>query len=178
MQRFARIQNGIVAEIIALPDGVDVAQAFHADITLQPCDGSVSEGQTFNGTSFGPAPAAAAPTKAELSRMASGKVAGLSATPRAYTAAGVTVSCDATQGTIADLLALKDWGTTSPTDTAPWVANDGTVTTITGAQAVALANAVGPYRLGLYRTLSTVLGQIASGAITTAAQIDAAAWGV
>ncbi|MFB0491937.1 hypothetical protein ABIE45_004523 [Methylobacterium sp. OAE515] len=48
--RYARIHDGAVAEIISLPDDVEVADAFHADIaaTLVACpDTSVGEGYGY-----------------------------------------------------------------------------------------------------------------------------------
>ena len=111
-----------------------------------------------------------------LAGYADRRLAALAEVPRSYTVAGATVLCDATQGTVSDLLALEKWGAANPTATVPWIANDGSVTPLTGAQVVALGNAVGPHRLGLYNTCADVHVQIANGTITTTAQIDAAAW--
>jgi hypothetical protein len=87
---------------------------------------------------------------------------------------GVVIKADASAETITDLLACMQWGAANPTATKNWVANDGTVTPITGAQFVALAPLVGAYRQTLYSDkLGACLGQINSGEITTFAQIDA-----
>lgn len=46
MQRFARIASGVVAEIVELPDGVALADAFHPDIAnaCTPCGAEVAPG--------------------------------------------------------------------------------------------------------------------------------------
>lgn len=56
MQKFARIADGSVAEIISIPDGVEPSEAFHPSLaaTLVACDGSVTQGMTWDGTAFGP----------------------------------------------------------------------------------------------------------------------------
>ncbi|HWJ72419.1 MAG TPA: hypothetical protein VNX29_04555 [Kaistia sp.] len=54
MARFARISDGIVAEIILLPDGLSPASAFHPDVAaeMRPCGEEVAEGWTFAGSGF------------------------------------------------------------------------------------------------------------------------------
>lgn len=56
-QYFARVVSGVVAEIITLPDGVAVADAFHANIvaTLELATAAITVGQTFANGAFGPA---------------------------------------------------------------------------------------------------------------------------
>lgn len=58
---FARISNGRVAEIVNLPDGVTVKEAFHADVaaTIKPCGDHVREGWLFDGKVFSAEPAVA-----------------------------------------------------------------------------------------------------------------------
>lgn len=62
MQRFARVANGRVAEIIELPDGVSLADAFHPSIAeaCAPCGAEVGPGWVQSGPGFS-APEAAAP---------------------------------------------------------------------------------------------------------------------
>lgn len=62
MQRFARIVSGVVAEIVELPDGVALADAFHPSIaeTCTACGAEVEPGWVQSGAGF-VAPDAAAP---------------------------------------------------------------------------------------------------------------------
>lgn len=54
MQRFARIASGVVAEIVELPDGVALADAFHPDIAnaCSPCGAEVEQGWVQSGGGF------------------------------------------------------------------------------------------------------------------------------
>ena len=72
-QIFARIANGLVAEIIPLPDGVDPASVFSPELlaTLETATPDVTVGQTYAGGAFGPPPAPVAavpPVPASVSR--------------------------------------------------------------------------------------------------------------
>jgi hypothetical protein len=57
--KHARIEDGVVAEIIALPDGVALADAFHPDIVARcsPCDDEVAQGWLVDGGGFSSPPA-------------------------------------------------------------------------------------------------------------------------
>ena len=105
------------------------------------------------------------------------KVSNLLSIARNYSLApGVSVKCDATTPTEANLVGLNAWGTASPTSTQPWVDNFGTATPITGAEAVVLAQSVVVYGQSVYAVLAVVSQEITTGSITTISQIDAAAW--
>jgi hypothetical protein len=56
MKQYARIAEGVVAEIVALPEGVAVVEAFHPDIaaTLVPAPATVAEGWLYDGQRFTP----------------------------------------------------------------------------------------------------------------------------
>ena len=99
-------------------------------------------------------------------------------TARSYTASGVTILIDATQGSRTDLGNLAQWGTANPTALQPWVDNAGAVTPVTGAQYVALTPLVGAYTLSVYAVLAGALAALRASppTITTTAQIDALAW--
>ena len=185
MNTWARIQAGVVVEILslaaALTPGVDIfTPAFAATLvnvtTVSP---SPQIGWTYNGTVFAApaAPTPAAPTAAQLLAYANAKVGALLAVSRGYALSGGTsVKSDATTPTNADLVGLNFWGTANPAATLPWVDDFGVVTSITGAQAVALGQAVLAYGQSVYAVLATVAPGIAGGTITTTAAIDAAAW--
>lgn len=90
--------------------------------------------------------------------------------------AAVNVLCDGTNDTRADLALLALFGQTSPTGTKAWLDNTGKVTILTGAQLVTLATLAGNWVSDTYPALVTLLGEIAAGTVTTAAEIDAYAW--
>lgn len=66
MSTYARIQNGIVAELFAPPAGVTITECFHPDLTWIECDGTpgVAPGWTYSKGTFS-APAAPKPTLAQ-----------------------------------------------------------------------------------------------------------------
>ena len=121
-------------------------------------------------------PLAPAPTQAELQAYAGAKAQKLLAAMRSYTSGTATLKSDATSATIADLMALAQWGAANVSASQNWVANDYSVTAINGAGFVALAPEVGAYALSVYAELAGVLGAVAAGTITTTAAIDAYAW--
>ena len=124
-------------------------------------------------------PAGAPATTASLHAYANAKAATLLSNTRSYSAGGPTLKSDATGPTLADLLALLNWGEANPTASTNWVANDSTVTAFTGAQIAAVAPLVGAYAQTIYSAeLATVLAEIAAATVTTTAQIDAYAWRV
>lgn len=113
---------------------------------------------------------------AALKALASALAAGLLSGARLYTAAGVTIAIDASQGTRTDLTNLMQWGAANQSAKQPWIANDGSVTLVTGAQFVALGPLVGAYALAVYAALADVLAKIDTGAIATIAQLNSYAW--
>ncbi len=126
-----------------------------------------------------PVPTVPAPTLTQLHVYATTKAAQLLSATRSYTAAGVTMKADASAATIANLLALAQWGTTNIASSENWIANDYSIQPVTGAQFVALAPLVGAYAQLIYGTqLAAVLTQITVETITTTAQIDSYAWTV
>jgi hypothetical protein len=169
--------TNIVVNIIEIEDG--------AVATFSPPPGCVigveggKIGDHWNGSSYdSPAPPAVAVALEQLQAHASSVAQNCLGATRSYTAAGVTLKADATPATLTNLLALTQWGAANPTASENWVANDFSVTPVTGAQFVAIAPLVGAYSQSVYSALATVLQQIASGAITALAQIDAASWPV
>jgi hypothetical protein len=124
------------------------------------------------------APAAPALTQAQLQAYANAKSAPLLAAMRSYVSGGVTLKSDATPATLADLMALAQWGVANAATSQNWVANDYSVTAVTGADFVAFAPMVGAYALSVYAALATVLSEIASSSIATSAAVDAFAWPV
>lgn len=123
-----------------------------------------------------PNPPAPAVLKARLIKYVNDKASSLLAVMQSYDTtptSGAVLKADATAETIADLLACMQWGAANQTATKNWVANDGSVTAITGAQFEVLAPLVGAYRQSIYSDkLGACLVQINSGEIMSFAQID------
>ena len=63
-----------------------------------------------------------------------------------------------------------------PAPTFPWINNDHTQVTLTGAQMMTVGYALGAYVQATYAALGTVLAAIAAGTIKTSADVEAAAW--
>lgn len=158
---------------------IDVTNANGVRTTISPSDPSAAVWQAAVSGQYGPVAAFAAPvpTQAQLIAFANNKVTALLGAMRTYSADGGTIKSDASSGTIANLMALQIWGTANPDATENWVANDGTIQVVTGAQIAAIATLVGSYAQMIYGTeLADVLGKIASGQISTVAQIIAYPW--
>ena len=179
-QYFARIENGAVAQLLTLPDGLAIGNCFAPAVvsTLVAASGAIVVGQTYANGAFGPVPEPPAPTQAQLQAAAAAKAQSLIANMRSYTSGSETLKSDATPATLADLMALAQWGAANGSASQNWVANDYSVAAITGAEFVAFSPMVGDYSLSVYAALASVLGEIASGAITTMAEVSAFAWPV
>lgn len=87
--------------------------------------------------------------------------------------AAVNVQCDGAPSTRADLAGMFAWGAANPTATRPWLDDSGALFTLTGAELVTLAMAVGTWVDDVFAALGNLIAQINAGAITTTAQIDA-----
>lgn len=122
------------------------------------------------------------PSKAQLLNYAQAKAQGILSAMRTYvgpSGVGGSIKSDATSGTIAHLLALVDWGRENPSAENNWIANDGSVQVVTGAQIAAIAPTVGEYARSVYSdAMSDVLTKIGAGTISTFAQIDSYPWTV
>lgn len=116
-------------------------------------------------------------TEPQLRGYANAKANGLRAVTRTYTLSGdLTVLCDATAQTGVDLNGLLVWGQANTGATTNWVDNNGGVVTLTGAQCVALAEAVLAYGQSVFAVLAAAMNGISNITITTTAEIDALAW--
>lgn len=152
--------------------------AAHNQPTPWPVDGSGA--QTAAGLDavlegFGlPASGLAAASASALIASAQSKVNALLAGMRTYSVSGATLKSDALPATLVSLTALSTLGTNS----ANWVADDGSVNGATGTQFAALLAAVQSYLLSVYAELATVVEAInaSPATITTTAQVAAAAW--
>ena len=180
--------GGVVSGVVVLPDGSILAAggASWTDpggVTHVTPGGAILMAQAGAQAGWAlsggvlVAPAATPATATQLRAYAGAKADALRAVARSYTlAGGLVVMCDSTQGTGADLIGLNTWGAANPTATTNFVQDNGGVVTLTGAQCVALANAVLAYGQSVFAVLATAMNDIANGMIATTAQIDALSW--
>lgn len=134
-------------------------------------------GEVYSGGVFAPVPA----TKAALMAYASSKQAlnmhgGISVNVGTQQAPqNIEASTDPTS-----LVLLQGAYTLAVGPTPPasfqWVQSNGVPVTLTPAQIQTIFNAVTAFVQSTFNALSSVIGQINSGTITTAAGVDAAAW--
>lgn len=183
MGSFVLIYGGAIVQIAPATFPINPALAWSGDIsTVSPAPQVGWTATETAGVWTFAAPVVPVPpasTIGQLQAYANAKVTALIASTRQYTASGATLKADATGPTIANLLALAQWGAPNPAAVENWVANDMSVTPITGAQFAAMAPEVGAYAQLIYGTqLAAVLEGIAAGTITAAAEIDAYAWTV
>ena len=170
MLRYALINGTLVVQVVIAPDTYVAPPGL---VAVQ--SDSANVGDTYAGGGFTPAdPVLPA---AQLRVLAFSIVTILLANSRNYTiGSGVTVKCDAGTATGADLAGLNAWGLTNPTATTMWTDDFGFVTTITGTEAVSLANQVISYGQSVYNTLGTVMNEITAGTISKASQVNAVVW--
>jgi hypothetical protein len=172
MARYARISDGVVAEIIGLADGLEPAAAFHSDVasTMHPCGAEVGEGWTFDGSSFS-APVQAPPDKATLKTYAASKRWQIET--GGITVAGAAIQTDrASQAMITGAFAYAQ---ANPSASIAYKAAAGFVM-LAAAEVEAIANAVGAHVQASFAAEAAIVAAIEAGAITSFAAIDGADW--
>lgn len=132
-----------------------------------------------------PAPSSPPPSKADLIAHATAArdkilTAGIIVNVAPSAQPAIDIHCDGLPQTRHDLNGFYSWGldqvARNLTETRDWFDNDWNKYTLTGAQCIALALPVGTWADNVYGAAQGLIAQINSGAITTTAQIDAAAW--
>jgi hypothetical protein len=133
---FARIEDGIVAELFTPPDGVPLADCFTPDIAAQfvavPGGVSPEQGWLYNGTTFAAPPPPPGPTAGEiaLAAYAAFIAGGLTIISTGTPAISGTYSIDATVlGDITDeaqFISTFAEFTTGSTTNLPWPMPNGT----------------------------------------------------
>ena len=178
-----RAVSGIVAEVVVYPDAARLSDCFHPELGFRavPAGTAVAVGMTWDGSALGPAPAPPPPTTADLSARARSAWSAVLAAGQTFQvapqgSAPVEVLCDGTNPTRADLALLALYGQANPAGSKTWLDNMGRTTVLTGAELVTLATLAGNWVADTYPALATLLGQIASGLVTTFAEVDAYAW--
>lgn len=164
-----------VVEIISLADGVTPGRdVFSPDWNFVQAGPNVSAGQVYADGQFStitPAPPIPLTLYAERVRDVR-----LTEGATFNVAPSVQILSDGTNSTRADLGLLALYGQANPAGTKTWVDNNGKVTVLTGAQLVTLTELVGAWVSDMYAAYGEILSGLASGSITTAAQIDNYAW--
>lgn len=171
MQRFARIENGLVAEIMFSPDGADFAELFHPEIAAacRPCGPEVAQGWVLDGDDL-VAPPPTVPTQDQLLTHAADQrwrreVGGI-------TVAGVPVATDDRSKLMiagARLAAMAD-----PQWTTPWHGSDGGIYPLDAAAIVVISDAVSGHVQESFAIFAGVKTDIEAGTIASFAEIDAA----
>lgn len=164
MKTYARIDGGIVAEIIELPDDIDAGSAFHPSMEIVACPENISAGWTYNGKKFS-APAAIAvdlTTYAAATRFAV-ETGGISV-------GGVQIATD--RDSQAMVNGAWTYLQTSGAESVSYKAATGFVT-LDADTLKAIALAVGSHVQACFALEAVADTGIADGSITTPAEVDA-----
>lgn len=172
MSYVARIVNGIVVEVVQLPTGVVLADAFHPDAGFVEADSAVTVGMAYADGDFGPAPEPEPPvlTDAELIAYAADRrwrreVGGI----LVGTVPVATDDRSKLMITGARLAAGAD-----PAWSTVWHGADGQTYPVDAAAMVAISDAVQAHVNSSFATFASVKAAIDAGEITTTDEIDAA----
>lgn len=171
MQRYARLADGIVAEIIAVPDGADLADLYHRDLvaTCRPCGPEVCQGWRFAGDNW-VAPLSIEPTKQRLLDHAR-------ALRFAREIAGTALGDLPLRTDRETRSALNEAATMIAADpgwSTRWELPNGAWVTIDAALLPQVVRAVGNWRAAAFALQEVVASKIEAGTIKTFAEIDAA----
>lgn len=170
MQRFARIKNGVVTEIMNVVDGADLADLFHPDIVAQcrPCGPDVTQGWVVDGDDM-IAPLAPTVTQDQLLAYAADRrwrreVGGI-------LVGTVPVATDDRSKIM--IMGARVAAATSPEWETVWHGADGLTYPLNAAAMIAISNAVEAHVNATFATFAAVKVDIEAGTITTLAAIDA-----
>lgn len=170
--QYARLDSGVVIEIIVPPAGVEIGDMLHPDIvsTLTPAGAEVALGWHYDGDVFS-APPVPVVTTADL--LAYAAMRRWCVETGGVNVSGTLLATDRESTGI--MLGAVVWATMHPAATRRWKALSGWVT-LSAEQIIALGNAVAAHVQAAFDTEDTVVAGITAGTITTMAEIDAAAW--
>ncbi|HEY0120667.1 MAG TPA: DUF4376 domain-containing protein [Rhizobium sp.] len=173
-QTFARISDGVVVEVVAIPDGVNLADCFQADVaaTFVSCASTVQQGYTYSGKKFA-APVAPAVTAADLIAYAAGKRYAVEIGGYTYSSHPIATDRDSQSKITSVAVAAGTIGSTFSTE---WKCSDGSFFTLNHDDAIAMATAVMTFVSACFATEASVAAAITAGTIASIADIDAASW--
>lgn len=166
--RYARIANGLVAELVELPDELEPADAFHPDLTFVPCGADPQPGWSYDGAAFAP-PSSVAPA-ADLKAYAAARRWAKESGGIVLNGAEIATD-DTAQRKISELRRRAEAGEIPLPfgfkAVSGWI--DADLATI-----VAIDQAVAAHVQAGYAKNREVDAAIAAGTITTFAEVDAA----
>ena len=171
MQRFARIKNGVVTEIMNVVDGTDLADLFHPDIVAQcrPSAPEVVQGWMLEGDELVAPPA---PTLSEAQLRAYAADARWRREVGGILVGTVPVATDDRSKTM--VLGARVAAAANPAWETVWHGADGQTYPLNAAAMIAISDAVEAHVNATFATFAIVKADIEAGEITTLAEIDAA----
>jgi hypothetical protein len=171
MARYAEIRDGVVAQIVDLPDGVNIEDAVHPDLLANfvEASGSVEVGSTFSGGNFN---APSAPPDVAVDLLAYAANLRWQIETGGIVIAGVPVATDDRSkmmilGARVAAAANEDWSTV-------WHGADGGSYPLNAGGMIAISDAVEAHVNATFATFASIKVDIEAGDITTSAEIDAA----
>lgn len=169
MQNFARISDGIVVEVITLPEDLSPDAAFHPTIaaTLSVCTTDVQQGWSFDGEAFLP-PVDPPP----INLLAYAADARWRKEVGGITIAGIPVATDDRSklmitGARVAAMADSNWSTV-------WIGADGGSYPVDATAMIAISDAVQAHVNATFATFAAIKARIEGGKIKKVADVDAA----
>lgn len=171
----ARISEGLVVEVVELPEGVEIPDAFHPDVGFVECPEGISVGMRYVDGEFHPALPPDPPSQAEVKAA----LRAHAADRRWQVEQGGAVwngwpihTDDRSQGKY--LSELQSIALNVRVDNDPWKFADGEFRPVSNADFPQLAIAAREHVRTAFGIEDFVLTEIDAGAITSRAEIDAA----
>ncbi|MFD2677988.1 DUF4376 domain-containing protein [Camelimonas lactis] len=175
MARYARVDGGIVVEVIDLADGlvpgVDLyTPAFAAG--LVECSAAVRQGWVYEGGELSEPPPPPPPSQADLAAYAADKR--WQAETGGITVAGVPVATDDRSKTM--IMGARIKADADSSYTVGWKGADGSFVSLTAPQIIAISDAVLAHVDACFAAEAAVAAAITDGTVTTTQQVDDWPW--
>lgn len=172
MSYAARILGGIVVEVVHLPEGVALTDAFHPDLGFVSAPADAAVGMRYDDGKYlpplSPSPAEVKDTLRAYARERrwQAEIAGI------IIIAGVPVSTDDRSKMM--IIGARMAAEAVPSWSTIWQGADGGSYPLDAAAMIAISDAVQAHVNATFATLATVLSDVDSGVVTTRSEIDAA----
>lgn len=166
MSRYARIENGVVVEIIDAQDALDLC--FHPKIVKasRPCGHDVAVGWVWDGATFAPPPAPIVDLVAYAASLRwQREIAGILVD-------GVPIATDDRSKVM--ITGARVAALSNPAWSTLWYGSDGQIYPLDAAAMIAISDAVQAHVNSGFATFAVVKAKIDAGEITTVAEVDAA----
>lgn len=171
MSYAARIHDGVVVELVTLPDGIAIAEAFHPDAGFVVAPAGTMVGMLYDGA-FHPAPEPEVPSAAEVKAA----LVAYAADRRwqietgGVVIGGAPIATDDRSKIM--IMCARVAAQAAPDWTTVWHGTDGVTYPLNAAAMIAISNAVEAHVNGTFATFASVKADIEAGEITTTAEID------